>query len=559
MGASASSEQGSPEQKEAESLAASLGALPMLKKAFSLLAAADDHDPQSNSIPIVSLQQLFTFKSHQKSNSGGGGGGLKNFDQLLTQLGPSIVDHFFLANANDHDHDHDDKGDGITYVQFLRGYVKCCGRSSTASSFNNLFRILTAAVTRAGLPPKLEFESEDTDYKMSGSFTPHDILLFLSLCWIMSFDSKTQQQEEEVPALPDLDHLLLSAVESCSEESNNETNSFWNCDLDLDLQLSAGKVLLWALKTTPNLADCTAQFVHGRLQKSVEDKSSEVDLSSEADDSSSSSNLLTKGMVWAISLTLTSTLRQEILKAFLPSSNNADDGNNYDRLIYRSSVHGKGMNRFWSNVEGYNGPTLIILAARFEDDDDNDNDGVTSKRCIVGVLTNQGFENKDTYYGSQGSLYAISPAFHVFSSHGKDKNFVYTHLHPTGRVYEPHPKPVGIAFGGSIGGNERIFIDEDFAKVTFRHHAVDKTYQHGPLFPGQGFLAVEAVVSEVEVWGLGGSHARKFQNSFKQREELFTNQRRKVDLKTFGNWEDSPEKMMMDMISDPNHVRREER
>lgn len=32
-----------------------------------------------------------------------------------------------------------------------------------------------------------------------------------------------------------------------------------------------------------------------------------------------------------------------------------------------------------------------------------------------------------------------------------------------------------------------------------------------------------------------------------------------VDLKTFGNWEDSPEKMMMDMISDPNAVRREDR
>jgi hypothetical protein len=32
-----------------------------------------------------------------------------------------------------------------------------------------------------------------------------------------------------------------------------------------------------------------------------------------------------------------------------------------------------------------------------------------------------------------------------------------------------------------------------------------------------------------------------------------------VDLKTFGNWEDSPEKMMMDMISDPNRVRREDR
>lgn len=32
-----------------------------------------------------------------------------------------------------------------------------------------------------------------------------------------------------------------------------------------------------------------------------------------------------------------------------------------------------------------------------------------------------------------------------------------------------------------------------------------------------------------------------------------------VDLKTFASWEDSPEKMMMDMVSDPNAVRKEDR
>lgn len=61
---------------------------------------------------------------------------------------------------------------------------------------------------------------------------------------------------------------------------------------------------------------------------------------------------------------------------------------------------------------------------------------------------------------------------------------MYCHLHPAIRVYEANPKPVGLAFGGSTG-NERIFLDEDFAQVTVRHHAFDKTYQHGPLTPNQ--------------------------------------------------------------------------
>jgi len=70
---------------------------------------------------------------------------------------------------------------------------------------------------------------------------------------------------------------------------------------------------------------------------------------------------------------------------------------------------------------------------------------------------------------------------------GKEKNFVYSHLRPTGKVYQPHPKPVGLAFGGTPG-NERIFIDQDFAKVTVRHHSVDKTYRSASLFPDQVYL-----------------------------------------------------------------------
>lgn len=103
----------------------------------------------------------------------------------------------------------------------------------------------------------------------------------------------------------------------------------------------------------------------------------------------------------------------------------------------------------------------------------------------------------------------------------------------------------------------------------------------------QGFLPVDASILDVEVWGLGGTKAKNVQASYKKREELFTEQRRKVvsfnfggvafcsfddtwyvydtvsemqvDLKTFTSWEDSPEKMMMDMVSDPNRVRREDR
>lgn len=44
----------------------------------------------------------------------------------------------------------------------------------------------------------------------------------------------------------------------------------------------------------------------------------------------------------------------------------------------------------------------------------------------------------------------------------------------------------------------------------------------------QGYLPVEALILDVEVWGLAGKSAKDVQTSYKKREELFTEQRRKV-------------------------------
>lgn len=60
MGASTSSEpRVSEEQNEAESVAASTGALPMLEKAFSKLA-----NPQTNAVSLENLQVLFKMHNN---------------------------------------------------------------------------------------------------------------------------------------------------------------------------------------------------------------------------------------------------------------------------------------------------------------------------------------------------------------------------------------------------------------------------------------------------------------------------------------------------------------
>ncbi|KAJ8540931.1 hypothetical protein K7X08_001747 [Anisodus acutangulus] len=534
MGQSSSAEQVSPEQREAESIAASTGALPKLQKAFSLLS-----DPQTHSIPTHSLQKYFGFSIEGSTIED-----LtvpKEFPVLLSHLSSSIVDLFFLS----------EKG-GITWVEFLKGYIKCSGRTFSSASLNNLLRLFGMISVKADLPEKLQVVSDEEDSKISGFLLPVDLQMLLSMCWIMWCDSKKLRASSCLggSGLPDVTHLVLSAIDSCVE-ADKKIDLWENSSiLDLDIQLPVSKIIMWALKTVPSLADCYGEFVHARLCYIAAHEQEKLDqadlfLHDISAKEISVGHLLNSGRAWAISLTLRGTLSEEISRACFPSAAEEVD----DYLLYRSSCHGKGLNRFWSNVEGYNGPLLILISAHEVNND--------ARRWIIGILIHQGLENHDTFYGTSGSLYSISPVFHVFTPSGKEKNFVYSHLHATVK-YEAHPKPVGLAFGGS-SGNERIFVDEDFAEVTVRHHACDKTYHHGPLYPDQGFLPVEASIIDVEVLGLGGKRVRDIQTSYKKREELFTEQRRKVDLKTFGNWEDSPEKMMMDMVSDPNRVRREDR
>lgn len=85
-------------------------------------------------------------------------------------------------------------------------------------------------------------------------------------------------------------------------------------------------------------------------------------------------------------------------------------------LCHRSSTHGRGLNRFWSNVEGYHGPLLILIAASSGDAHEGNS---IVRKWVLGVLTDQGLENKDIFYGNTGCLYSVSPVLHVFPPTGR--------------------------------------------------------------------------------------------------------------------------------------------
>lgn len=418
-----------------------------------------------------------------------------------------------------------------------------------------LLRVYAAACAGAGAPCGVQFHPDEDggsdEGKVMGELAPGEIAVLLWMCWVMAWSgsaprvSGEEGGEREPVVLPDVTHLVLSALVSAGAIADDA--GVWGWEVSGGGKgVKVQEFTSWVLSTAAGLGNCLSRYVQERLCAADPVEESSVSTGNTTIDTPDV-HLLTRGRAWAISLSLRNTLSEKFLSASVIGMDTED-------LLYRSSVHGKGLSRFWSCVEGYNGPVLILLSAFSNGGGEN----VDADRWGICVLTEEGFENKDTFYGNSGFLCSTYPIFRMLRPSGKEKNNIYCHIHPQIRVYEANPKPVGLAFGGTIG-KERIFLDEDFSKVTIRHHAVDKTYQHGSLIPNQGYLPVEASILGVEVWGLGGETSKRQQNLHKKREDIFSEQRRKVDLKTFGDWEDSPEKMMMDMVSDPNRVRREDR
>ncbi|KAL2894773.1 Prolactin-7B1 [Bienertia sinuspersici] len=91
--------------------------------------------------------------------------------------------------------------------------------------------------------------------------------MMIWVCWIMSWNSSSSKcaLESKHVTIPDLNHLILSAVISCMDNSSDI--DVWDTDvLHLEAELTAGKIHLWAIRTVPYLAECFSNFITSRLK-----------------------------------------------------------------------------------------------------------------------------------------------------------------------------------------------------------------------------------------------------------------------------------------------------
>lgn len=83
-------------------------------------------------------------------------------------------------------------------------------------------------------------------------------------------------------------------------------------------------------------------------------------------------------------------------------------------LSSRATLHGSGINRFWTRVEGYKGPLLMLMEATSEEGGEE-----KSGKWVVGAFVPGGFDNKEVFYGSSSCcLFAVAPHLSPYRSTG---------------------------------------------------------------------------------------------------------------------------------------------
>ncbi|CAO2044112.1 unnamed protein product [Urochloa humidicola] len=406
MGASSSTANPSPEaheQREQETLASAALALPLLRAAFTRTSSST---ADANALPDA----LAPPRGVSFLRPPGSLPPPPHFHDLLTGLGPAVASLFSAGGAAA-------GADGDAgWVPFLRGFNRCCARVSASRSLALLLRVYADACAAAGPPCGVQFQPGDEEGKVLVELAPDEIAVFLWMCWVMAWSGSAPgasgdgggKSEPVAMLLPDVTHLVLSALVSAGAVADDD--DIWGWEISTGGKgVKVQEFTSWMLSTASGLGNCLSRYVQGRFRSLVADQTEESSVSTiNTSFDTSDVYLLTRGRAWAIALSLRNKLSEKFLSASVIGMDTED-------LLYRSSVHGKGLSRFWSGVEGYKGPMLILLSAFSKGGVENvDSD----RRWVIGVLTEEGFESKDTFYGSSGFLCAAHPIFRMLAPSG---------------------------------------------------------------------------------------------------------------------------------------------
>jgi len=195
--------------------------------------------------------------------------------------------------------------------------------------------------------------------------------------------------------------------------------------------------------------------------------------------------------------------------------------------LFASFTDGLSFQAICTAVEGYEGPTMIVIQDSFG--------------CRFGALATARWREETAFFtSSSGALFSVDPVFRVYrrrpvTSKPQSKNAQY--MNSRSRTL-----PLGMGFGGELHAktasetapHPRLWIDAEFDTCFASSGSNDAVYEPGPLL-GDDLLRETFRVAQIEVWGLGGIDGMKSRDAWRAQKERMLLKQRQVDKSQFAN------------------------
>lgn len=121
----------------------------------------------------------------------------------------------------------------------------------------------------AGIGKKLDFDlGEEGTGKVTGSFVPTQLVMFLWMCWVLMHGAGVSRQvkvEKGILVLPDVTHLFNSALVSSGLVGDD--GDIWKVDFSADdMEIPVQKLQGWVTSAVVGISHSLAQYVQQKIQ-----------------------------------------------------------------------------------------------------------------------------------------------------------------------------------------------------------------------------------------------------------------------------------------------------
>lgn len=206
------------------------------------------------------------------------------------------------------------------------------------------------------------------------------------------------------------------------------------------------------------------------------------------------------------------------MKSFTPLFNSLKGGSNFNRLAFA--------------IDGYGGPTVILVRYIYTDGAEG-----PTHRGIFGFYTQTPWKDQIGYFGEPSScLFRVVPSIKFMPAYKGKGGSSYQYMNT--RKIQKSKYKAGLGLGGSEYKNYRVWLDDDILANSYTTVS-DQTFPVAALTENCYKTSDKLNIDRVEVWGLSPESASEpdpgleAQQEYRAMQEQMLENSRKIDKRKF--------------------------